>query len=224
MAIPTNSFYNLSKKEQGIFQLKLAGISLGIILFFGLILFIIDKYLLLALPILLGVIITVIAPFFDVPSLIENGKLKYYSLFFLVEKAHKGIIKIHGSTLFDYYFVLNKEMTSKHRTKLVLLEYLKGLQNLVQNTNEDVIIQGTSYIVNEKTANKVGMKKVQINAIQVFILCFNYVNLMMSLSLVKKGLQFPKLKNIHTFQGSVSDIRTKEKYINQLIDKLERND
>jgi hypothetical protein len=33
----------------------------------------------------------------------------YYSPLFITEKPKDGLIKIHGGTLFDYYFVIEKK-------------------------------------------------------------------------------------------------------------------
>jgi hypothetical protein len=164
------------------------------------------------------------APFFDVPSLIKREKLTYYSLFMLAEQEKDKIIKIHGGTLFDYYFVFQEKMTKKERTRIVLLEYLRGLRNLAESTNEDIKIQGTSYIINERTANKLGLKKVSINGLQNLILIFNYINIVLSISLVKKSLCFPNLKKIQTFEGEIIDIKRRQDFINNIIEKLEKDD
>ena len=46
-------------------------------------------------------VISIIAPFFDIPSLKKSGKLIYHSPLFLTERKKNGVIKIHGGTLFD---------------------------------------------------------------------------------------------------------------------------
>ena len=219
-----NRYFHLSDKEKRIFQLKLLLISFLSILSIGIFIILISpKLAFLSVIIIAIVILLPIAPFFDVPSSIEKGSLKYYSLFLLAEQEKNKIIKIHGGTLFDYYFVFQKEMTKQERTKIVLLEYLKGLRNLVENTNEDVKIQGTSYIINERTANKLGLKKVATNGIQILIIFFNYINIMLSISLVNKSIAFPDLSKIKTFEGKISDMKEKEVFINNLIEKLEEN-
>ena len=218
-----NQYFLLSKKEQKLFQIKLAAISIAIIILLGMVLFFVNTKLLFLLLFVISIVISMIAPFYDIPSLVENGQLKYHSLFLLAEKEKKEVITIHGGTLFDYYFVFSKEMTNRERTKLVLLEYLKGLKNIIKNTNENTIIQGTSYIINERTAHKVGLKKVNTNGIQNLILLFNYFNLMVSISLVKKSIHFPNLKNIQTFEGQISAIKSRELFIDKLIDKLEKD-
>lgn len=215
-----NRYYQLSAKEKNKFQLKLLLLSLLLVLSIGGIMLLISPKLLFFIVIIIAIIISVIAPFFDVPSLIEKEKLKYYSLFFLTEQEKDKVIKIHGGTLFDYYFVFQKDMSKQERTKLVLLEYLKGLKKLLKSTDEDVKIQGTSYIINERTANKLGLEKVATNGIQKIILCLNYINIMISLSLVKKSITFPNLNKIQTFEGKIRDIKKRELFIDRLIERL----
>ena len=106
------------------FQIKLGLSSLALIIIHGLILGLINTKLLPLIILVIVIIISLIAPFFDVPSLVEKGSLKYHSLFLISEKKNKEIIKIHGGTLFDYYFVFNENWNGKERTKLIILEYL----------------------------------------------------------------------------------------------------
>ena len=112
-------------------------------------------------------------------------------------------------------------MNGQERTKLILLEYLKGLINLIEEEDENIIIEGTSYIINERTANKVGLKKVSTNGLQWIILVFNYINLMVSISMAKKTIQFPNLNKVITYRAKVADIKKKEAFIKRLILKLE---
>ena len=216
-----NQYFEWSKQQQRKFQLKLGIYSLIIIVIIGLILFSTGSNLSFLLLLVIVIMITLIAPFFDVPSLVGKGDLKYYSLFFLAEKEKKGVIKIHGGTLFDYYFVLNKNMNGQDRTKLIMLEYLKGLISLTKQENENIILEGTSYIINERTAKKVGLKKVSTNGVQTIILAFNYFNLMASIFMAKKTIQFPNLNKVNTYRAKVMDVKKKEQFINQLILNLE---
>ena len=216
-----NRYFQLSDKEKKIFQMKLLLSSLIAILSIGIFLFLISPKLTFLIIIVIPILISIIAPFFDVPSLIEKEKLKYYSLFLLAEQEIDKTIKIHGGTLFDYYFVFQEQMPKQERTKIVLLEYLKGLRELAKNTNEDVKIQGTSYIINERTANKLGLRKVATNGLQSLILFFNYINIVLSISLLKKSIVFPNLSKIQTFEGKIIDIKKRKVFINNLIERLE---
>ena len=169
-----NRFYTLTKKEKNGFLLKLGGLALAINVILAIGLLTIDLTLFPLCIFILVITLSLIAPFYDVPPLVQKGHLTYQSLFLLTEKEKQGVIKIHGGTLFDYYFVLNDEMSGEERTNLILSEYLKGLLNLINNEQEDILIRGTSYIINERTAQKVGLKKVNTDLVQTLILVFNY--------------------------------------------------
>ncbi|WKN30337.1 hypothetical protein PZB74_15335 [Porifericola rhodea] len=216
-----NEYYQWSVHKQRNFQIKLISIFLLCILLIGLILYFLYRPLILLLPLLLTVAISVLAPFVDVPAMVKKGRLKYYSLFFLAEQEHKGIIKVHGGTLFDYYFVLDEKMSQRQRLRLILLEYLKGLHQLAQEENEELIVEGSSYIINERTANKLGFKRAPLDGLQMIVMAFNYINLILAVSMAKKALQFPKLNRMNTFRGRLKDIKEKSQYVKQLIVKLE---
>ncbi len=216
-----NSYYSMPLKKRKMFQLKLGLFSLAIILISGFIFYLINIVLLPLLFFIIPIIISLIAPFFDVPSLVEKQKIKYHSLFLLAEKESNGVIKIHGGTLFDYYFVLNKNMSGKDRTKFIILEYVKGVMNLTENIDEELIIEGTSYIINERTAEKIGLKKIKTNGFQKLILTYNYFNLMLSIYLAKKRIEFPNLTKVNTYQAKIKNIKKNEPFIKQLILKLQ---
>ena len=218
-----NRYYQLSKKEQRIFYVRLIAVSLFALLCIARVLLFINPKALILVVFFIPLILSIIAPFFDIPGLVKQGKLTYHSLFLLAEQEKAQVIKIHSASLFDYYFVFEKDMSKQTRTQLVLLESLKGLRDLALQTDDPIKIQGTSYIINERTANKVGLQKVPTNEIQRLILAFNYIPLLISLSLVKKSLVFPNLNQVKTFEGNVSTIKERLPFINHLIEKLENN-
>src|SRR5690606_19696192 len=62
-----------------------------------------------------AITLSIIAPFFDTPSLRKSGNLIYHSPLFISEKPKNGVVKIHGGTLFDYVFVIDRNMNGKQR-------------------------------------------------------------------------------------------------------------
>lgn len=116
----------------------------------------------------------------------------YYSSLFIIEKPRDGVIKIHGGTLFDYYFVIDKGMNGKQRTDFIIQQYLEGLLNLVDTykTNKNMKIRGTSYILNKRTAEKIGFEIVKTNVLQKVILGYNYFNILISNSVAKTNYHF----------------------------------
>ena len=210
-----HKFYLKTEKEQKQVQFKLAGLAI----FFNLILFIL--LFIIGLPLLSILVfsgtLSIIAPFFDTPSLVKQGQLIYYSPLFLTEKEKNGVVTIHGGTLFDYYYVLDRTLNGTQRTNLIIKGYLDGLLNLIEEYEDKVPnsikIKGTSYIINERTANKIGLKKVKTSLLQRFILGFNYINLTSSYSLAKAKLSFPNLRNTHTFEGDLDTLIQQKAYL-----------
>ncbi len=217
----SNRYFQLSNQEKKTFQVKLILLSLVFIILSGVLIATMSLKFSFLIVVVIALIISVVAPFFDVPTLVEKGKLTYHSLFLLAEEEKDRLIKIHGGTLFDYYFTFPEDMSGADRTKLVLLEFLKGLKHLIETTDDKVELQGTSYIINERTASKVGLETARVDAAQLLILGFNYLNLMISMSVVKRAVHFPNLSNVKTFRGSIAAVKARESYIDSLIEKLE---
>lgn len=219
----SNQYFQWTHQQKRRFRVKLILFSLLALLLLGVPVVLLSPQFALLLVVVFAMILSVVAPFFDVPALVDKGKLTYHSLFLLAEPEKDQLIKIHGGTLFDYYFTFPQGMPGAERTKMVLLEFLKGLQHMAQTMEEELEIQGTSYIINERTASKVGLQAVKLDFVQLFILAFNYLNLMVSMSLVKKSIHFPNLNEVRTYQGSIAEIKARLPYINSMIEKLERN-
>ena len=217
-----NRFFEYSKQEQLRFQSKVGFLSAVVVLLIGLLLFLVNIKLLLILPAVLAIVLSIIAPFFDVPSMVKADKLKYYSLFLLAEKERNGTLKVHGGNLFDYYFVFDRSLNAQERKRLVILEYLRGLSSLIKYENDELLIEGTSYIINERTVRKIGLNKRPLNGIQYLILSFNYFNLLITASLAGKSLELPDLRKVISFRGKVSDLKKSEPFIQELIARLEK--
>ena len=222
MLPPIHKFYQKSPREKQFFYLKLGLLALGIILSGALLAVWTEVYW---LPIfILPIAMTIFASFVDVPSLKNQGKLTYYSPLFMVEKPKKNKVIIHGGTLFDYYFVLDRQLSGNQRTKLILWAYLKGLLELLKDFETSYLkadtIRGTSYIINDRTAKKIGLQKVNTDIIQLLIIFFNYANLTCAHSLAKAKLSFPNINNVNTYEGKLQDLYEKRDYLIKLERKL----
>jgi hypothetical protein len=216
-----NKYFHLSKLKQRIFRFKLSLTALVVILISVLLPLFVSVYLWPIVPILCSIVLSVIAPFFDVPAMVKAGKLHYHSAMFLSEPKRKGIIKIHGGTLFDYYFNIDRKLGGSQRTAFVLSAFLTGLLDLVQQETDETKLVGTSYFLNERTAKKIGFTKVRTDNLQGLISYFNYFNLMFSNYLIKGRLTFPSMRSIGTYSARVSEIRKNKSYILGLREKLE---
>lgn len=215
-------FYQKTKKEQTRIQVLVGLITLMILLLVIVLSWWTKMYLLIFIA--FPVIISLVAPFFDAPSLKESGRVVYLSSLLLAEKPKNGIMKIHGGTLFDYFFVIDSELKGRQRINFILSKFLQGLLKLIEekkNSNEDeLIIRGTSYIINERTARNIGFKIIETDNLQKLILIFNYFNLLVSQSFARGKLSFPKLSNIKTFEMKVSELIEKEGLIKKLSERL----
>jgi hypothetical protein len=213
-------FYNKNKKEQNRILIVIAICSIIIILLSVIISTYSGIYLIgiLTFPVTLSII----APFFDMPSLKKNGRVIYYSPLFITEKPKNGLIKIHGGTLFDYYFVIDKKMNGKQRTNFIIQQYLDGLLHLIEKYENDkkFKIRGTSYILNKRTAEKIGFEIVETDILQKIILIYNYFNILISNSIAKNKLSFPKLNKTKTFDADVSQLLERKEYIEKLNKSL----
>lgn len=220
----SHRFYQKSKKERRVIQFKIAFLVLLFNLAVVFISFLTGLYLLSIFGFALS--LSIVAPFFDTPALVSSGKLNYYSPLFLAEKERNGVVKIHGGTLFDYFFVIDRKWSGKQRTSFILHQYLEGLLNLIQSYEEKgqtVKIEGTSYLLNKRTAKKLGFKLVKTNLIQLAILAFNYFNLLISISFAKDRLSFPALIRVKTMEADLELLATNKEYIADLNRKIRRS-
>lgn len=215
-------FYIKTQKQQNQIQFLIGFAAFLVILFSFLIFWITGFYLIVIILFCIG--LSIIAPFFDTPSLKKSGKLTYHSLLFLSEIPKNGILKIHGGTLFDYVFVIEKKMNGKQRTNFIIQQYLQGLLNLIEenknSSDDNLIIRGTSYMINDKTAQRIGFRVIDTDFIQKLILIYNYSNILISFSIAKGKLSFPNLKETKTFETTLRDLVHREKYLMDLNEKL----
>lgn len=118
-------------------------------------------------------------------------------------------------------------MNGKQRTNFILQQYLEGLLNLIEeneiNKSENFKISGTSYIINERTAQRIGFKVIKTDIIQKFILIYNYFNVLITYSIAKDKLSFPKLKHTKTFEASLNELVYRKDFIRSLNGKLKNS-
>jgi hypothetical protein len=170
-------------------------------------------------------ILSVLAPFIDTPQGKKQGKLIYYSPLFITEKEKNGKIIIHGGTLFDYYYVINRSWNGRQRIRFILRQYILGLLKLTESFNEkdadEISLEGTSYILNERTAEKLGFCRKRTNLFQQFILTYNYLQILIANSIAKGKLRFPAIGGVNTYTAKLSAIKQKRDFLQQLAKKLE---
>ena len=200
--------------------------AIGITVILGILAFLLFWWLhLLFVGILICfILITLLAPFVDVPGMVKAEKLTYHSVFLLAEAPKDGVLNLHGGTLFDYVYVLDFKQSGNVRTAFILQKYLEGLLHLIahyEGKEQSLTLRWTSYIVNQRTAARLGFKPEPKDGLQQLILAFNYGNLLVSNSLAKGKLSFPKLSTTQTYEAALDDLIARKAYIKQLLKRMQ---
>ena len=112
-----HAFYSLTPNQQRLFQLKLAGLFIVFNLLVGFGLYWLGFWMLI--PLVVGFSLSVFAPFVDVPGGVKAGSLIYYSPLLIGEKVKNQRLVLHGGSLFDYYFVLDRTANAQQRRKSI---------------------------------------------------------------------------------------------------------
>jgi len=220
----THPFYQKTEKEKKAIQFKV--VTIALLLFIPSLIVAWQTKIFFIAIFVFYLLIMIIAPFIDVPTNQKTGKLIYYSNFLITEKEKNGVVKIHGGTLLDYYFVLNFKWNGQQRTNFILQQYLEGLLNLIETyengENKRVKFTGTTYILNARTAEKLGFKTRKIDSVQLLILSMNYFILLTSNSMAKRKLAFPNLRKAISFEANLEDLIEKKILIKTLSDRLNK--
>src|SRR6056297_877100 len=211
-------FFLKSHAEQKRFQARLVSVSL---LFIGAVSALL--YLAGLLPLIFlvfALVLSIIAPFLDVPSMVRSGKLRYYSPFLLGETERNSTLVLHAGTLFDSWFLFRKNMPASERKRLAMGGMIEGMINLIEEhkraDRRDLKVRTTSYILNERSAEKLGLEKRPTDAFQTLILYYNYFNLAASYSLLNRRLVFPSIKSVQTFEGSMAALTERRPFLEKL--------
>ena len=216
-----NPFFRLSPAAARRAQFRIAAYALlvnGVLAGVG---YLVWPTLLLLWPLAAGLTLTVVAPFFDVPSLVRRGELVYYSPFLLAERPRQGRLKLHGGTLFDYYFSLDRQQNPGRRVQAVLAGYLRGLDALMESQPDELIVEGTSYIVGPRTAARLGFTRRPTRPGQYLILLFNVLNLSCSLRLLRGRWMLPNLRRVRTYEARGGALRARQDFLLSLLRRLE---
>lgn len=211
MELSRHPFFRLSEQQQNKFVMRAVLVALAVMAATGFVFYLLGLLPLFLLVFAMG--ISVLAPFVDMPGGIREGKLRYLSPFLIAEKERKGVIVLHAATLFDYYFLFDKTMPVAQRKRAVQQGMLEGLLQLISEYEhkdkediEGLRIRTTSYIINARTAAKLGMQQQPTDGLQMMILYYNYFNLTASYSVLHRQLKFPSVKSVQTFEGSISEV------------------
>lgn len=81
-------------------------------------------------------------------------------------------------------------------------------------------IRGTSYIINERTSEKIGFKIVETNILQKIILTYNCFHILIWNPIAKNELSLPNLKKTRTFEANTCQLLERKEYIEKLNKSL----
>jgi len=141
----------------------------------------------------------------------------------LMEKEKHGVVKLHGGTLLDYTFLLQKDWSAHERKKFVMREMISGLIELLKKFERDekqIVFRGSSYILNATTLRKFGFETQSVDGFQYIILILNFAPLTIAKSMVDKKLSFPNLSNVNTFEVGYADLKAHEEKLYKLKKSL----
>ncbi len=216
--LPQHPYFQKSRAEQKRFQRNLVLGSVLLILLAGAVLYLVG--LLLLIPLVVALVLSIIAPFIDVPGLVRTGKMRYYSPFLLCEVEKNQTLNLHAGTLFDFYFMFPKAMPAAERKRLAHAGMIEGLLNLIahheNNESPPLKVRTTSYILNQRSARKLGLERQPTDLLQKLILHYNYFNLMASYSLLSRRLSFPSVGSVQTFEGDMAALIERKPYLEKI--------
>ncbi|WP_375579584.1 hypothetical protein ABWH96_00470 [Marivirga tractuosa] len=173
--------------------------------------------------ILVPLVISIYAPFIDVPTGRKKGQIVYYSPLLLSYAIKKNKIQLHGGTLFDYYYTLSMQKSESRNKKAILYSYMEGIINMLDSFNEkqdDIKIEANAYFINPHTAEKLGFKKVKTKNFQKIIMLFNYVPITISYSIAMGKLSFPNILSLKSYECTMGDLRKNRMKLEAMIERI----
>ncbi|OAQ38509.1 hypothetical protein A5893_13875 [Pedobacter psychrophilus] len=214
-----NSFYKQSKIRQWIEA------TLLLLLGFWPAMVIIEKGYSHPLFYLLLLIYVPVAQFAFTPFFKLTGVYNYYSPMLLGYMANHLQIDLHSGTSFDYLFVMRKYKPGFEIRNRLLMYYLEGLINLIQqienkNIPEDVKIVGTSYFFKEKTLTKMGFEITKSSLFYRINLLVNFIDLIWMNSVSQGKLSIPAIWNAKTISITGIKLIENKKEVEEFYEML----
>lgn len=170
----------------------------------------------------------VFAQLLDIPFGHLRGTLIHYSPMLIVQPI-SGTWHLHTTTLFDQLFALPHKDPKLSNQQQTLIWILDGFLDLIEDLKDkpNIPLVGTTHFLSPRRAKKLGFTIQAAGVGSKFILIINYLNLVLSMSITKGRLRFPKLDQVRRFEISAADLISKEDLFRnwkvQLMHRSKRN-
>lgn len=214
----THRFFNLSRSTQ--WRLAILVALLGAVLILSSI-FLSMYTQQLWLLLLLIPLYFVFAQLLDIPFGHLRGTIIHYSPMLLAQH-HQGNYHIHTTTLFDQLFCLPDKQPHLSNQTQTLIWMIDGFIAFIQTLKEEppCLIKGSTYFLSERRAQKSGFTITPADPFTRIILILNYLNLILTMSITKGRLSFPRLDKIIGFEITSADLIAKEDFFLEWQRKL----
>lgn len=196
-----HSFFDLPRSRQWTYSITITIVGLLLILSS---VFLCMYYQQVWLLFLLIPLYFVFAQLLDIPFGHLRGTLIHYSPMLVVQPLG-STLHLHTTTLFDQISTLphkKPSLTNQQQTLIWILDGFLALIDRLENDHEPTTLVGTTYFLSPRRAKLLGFSVQKADPFSKLILILNYLNLLLSMSITKGRLSFPKINNVQRFEIS----------------------
>lgn len=205
-------FYTLPKSVQWVLAVVFS--LVGIVIPFAVINIVYFPFWFITIP-----VIKTICHFSVVPLMRLSGLIIYYSPMLLAIRTDDNILELHNGTVFDYILNMKWRHKGSYASKYIMINYLNGLLKIIKEVEEkkipgNITILGISYIINKKTAEKLGFTVEKPSTYRRMLFLIDYFTLFLMYSYSKGKIAFPNVfdpKKIKISSGKL--VESKEKIL-----------
>lgn len=150
----------------------------------------------------------VFAQLLDIPFGHLRGTLIHYSPMLVVQPIRQTL-HLHTTTLFDQIFTLSHKdphLTNQQQTLIWILDGFVALIDKLEQDHAPTTLVGTTYFLSPRRAKLLGFSVQKADPFSKLILLLNYLNLLLSMSITKGRLSFPKINNVQRFEISSQEL------------------
>ena len=207
--------YTFPKRVQWLFAVIFS--IAGIIASVSILSFVYFPLWLLAIP-----VIKTIGHFSIAPLMRLTGFLNYYSPMLLVVRTAYNEWELHNGTTFDYILNMKWKQKGADASKFIMINYLKGLLKIINEIEEkkvsnEITILGISYIINKKTAERLGFTVEKPGVYRRLLFFIDYFTLFLMYSFSKGKIAFPNIFKVKKVRISGNKLVASKEKIKQVM-------